>query len=79
MPVTMPGRAMGSTSKSDTTSWPKKRLRAMAPPPGCRAPWRPASPAQLPPATAGWYNATSSGRLRVTSNHLRVSPGGGNW
>ena len=31
MPVTMPGRAMGSTSKSDTTSWPKKRLRAMAP------------------------------------------------
>ncbi|MNF68751.1 hypothetical protein D3C84_506170 [compost metagenome] len=78
MPVTMPGRAMGSTSKSDTTSWPKKRLRAMAP--AARVPSTMAARVASPATSSdSWMARHTSGLFSVTSNHFRVSPGGGNW
>jgi hypothetical protein len=76
IPVMIPGSAMGSTTRSDTVSRPKNRVRATA-------------AAQSVPSTSATSveiaatrrlsdsAAQMSGRAQARPNHWSVSPGGG--
>ena len=78
MPVTMPGRAIGSTSSRVMPSRPKKRLRqraAAASVPRTRA----MAVATAATCTDSHSAFQMSWRSQATANQRRVRPGGGNW
>jgi hypothetical protein len=76
MPVTMPGSAMGSTSRNDTASRPKKRLRDTAA--AASVPSTSATAVAIL-ATRSERNSACQKSLRpaATANHRSVSAGGG--
>src|SRR3954466_5016233 len=75
-PVTIPGRAIGRTTRKEIVSRPKKRWRATAS--EARVPRTRAIAVAAAPA----FSEVSSASLAASfsnafSNHLRVKPGGG--
>jgi hypothetical protein len=75
-PVTMPGSAIGRTTRNDTVSRPKKRCRATAS--DASVPRRSAIPVAAAPTLREVTKASRApASLTASGNQWRVSPGGG--
>ena len=77
MPVTIPGKAIGSTNRSETASRPKNFVRARAA--AASVPSSSASAVDTSATRIESHSASQmSGLPHATANQRKVNPGGGN-